>query len=155
MLQNKQQLIQEKNEVDQQANLLSQFIGNNPAFDTIDPVEQELLKVQGDLFWQYSEVLGKRIELKGVDFCDGPEKRTIQLSMDGLRSGLTRDTMELREVIEECFEDVPEHMKDELIEKFDAIACTINGLNCVSLPGDDSFTDMNETEVKHLGEGYE
>ncbi len=86
-----------------------------------------------------------------------PEKQTrkIKLSMDGLRHGLTRDTMELREVIEECFEHVPEHAKEELVTAFDAIACTINGLNCVSLDGDEDFNDMNETEVKHLGEGYD
>ena len=155
MLKNKSDLIQEKNEVHDQATLFSDFIGNNPAFEAIGPVEQELLKVQNDILWQHFEVLLKRIKIKEKDSFGKPEVRTVQLSMDGLRKDLTSDTMELREVIEECFDHLPDFMKEEMIEKFDAIACTINGLNCVSLPGDELFNELDDLEVKHLGEGCE
>lgn len=56
-----QRVIDEKKELDKKANALSEFIGHNPIFDTIDPEEQERLKVQNDIMWQYSEILGERI----------------------------------------------------------------------------------------------
>lgn len=54
-------LIEEKAELDARANALSQFIGHSDLFDTFDPYEQERMKVQNDLMWQLSEVLGARI----------------------------------------------------------------------------------------------
>jgi hypothetical protein len=56
-----ERVVQEKEELDKKANALSDFIGNSPIFETIDPEEQERLKEQNDIMWQYSEVLGKRI----------------------------------------------------------------------------------------------
>jgi hypothetical protein len=56
-----QRVMQEKAELDRKAKALSEFIGNNPAFDAIDPDEQERMKVQNDIMRQYSEVLGERI----------------------------------------------------------------------------------------------
>jgi len=56
-----QRVVDEKTELDTKANALSQFIGHSPIFGTLDPAEQERLKVQNDLMWQYSEVLGARI----------------------------------------------------------------------------------------------
>ena len=56
-----QRVVDEKNELDQKAKALSEFIGNSPLFDDIDPEEQERMKVQNDIMWQYSEVLGQRI----------------------------------------------------------------------------------------------
>jgi len=62
ILQNYQdRVINEKKELDKKAKDLSEFIGNSPIFETIDPAEQERLKVQNDIMWQYSEVLGARI----------------------------------------------------------------------------------------------
>ncbi len=54
-------VIAEKEELDKKAKALSEFIGNNPTFETLDPAEQERLKIQNDIMWQYSEVLGERI----------------------------------------------------------------------------------------------
>ena len=54
-------VVDEKTELDTKANALSQFIGHSPIFETLDAAEQERLKVQNDLMWQYSEVLGARI----------------------------------------------------------------------------------------------
>ncbi len=56
-----QRVVDEKAELDTKAKALSEFIGNNPIFDTLDPDEQERLKVQNDVMWQYSEILGARI----------------------------------------------------------------------------------------------
>ena len=56
-----QRVIDEKSEIDKKAVALSNFIGENPAFDKINPEEQDRLKEQNDIMWQYSEILGKRI----------------------------------------------------------------------------------------------
>lgn len=56
-----QRVIAEKAELDEKARKLSDFIGLNPKFTELDPREQELLRVQNDLMWQYSDVLGTRI----------------------------------------------------------------------------------------------
>jgi FtsZ-binding cell division protein ZapB len=52
-------------ELDKKAHELSQFIGCSPIFETIDPAEQERLKEQNDIMWQYSEILGARIAAFG------------------------------------------------------------------------------------------
>ena len=54
-------VIAEKNELEQKATKLSDFIGNSPLFETLDADEQERLRVQNDLMWQYFEVLTARI----------------------------------------------------------------------------------------------
>ncbi len=54
-------VVQEKDDLDKRAVALSIFIGLNQTFDTLDPEEQERMKVQNDLMWQLSEVLGARI----------------------------------------------------------------------------------------------
>lgn len=54
-------VIEEKNKLDKKAKSLSDFIGNSPTFDTINPEEQERLKEQCEIMWEYSEILGKRI----------------------------------------------------------------------------------------------
>lgn len=56
-----QRVIDEKTELDKKATALSIFISVNPIFNTIDPDEQELLKLQNDVMWQYSEILAQRI----------------------------------------------------------------------------------------------
>lgn len=56
-----QRVVEEKAELDKKAIDLSNFIGHSPIFETLDPADQELLKEQNDIMWQYSEILGKRI----------------------------------------------------------------------------------------------
>ena len=56
-------VITEKAELDIKAKALSNFIGNSDIFPTLNPVEQELMKEQCETMWEYSEILGKRIEL--------------------------------------------------------------------------------------------
>lgn len=69
-----QRVIDEKAALDKNAKALSVFISVNPVFETLDPAEQERMKVQNDLMWQYSEVLGQRIAAFGGSAA--PEFRT-------------------------------------------------------------------------------
>lgn len=54
----------EKAELDKKASALSEFIGTSNIFPTIDFVEQELLREQCEVMWQYSEILGNRLANK-------------------------------------------------------------------------------------------
>lgn len=54
-------VVDEKKELDKKATDLSNFIGTSPIFETLDAAEQERLKEQNDVMWQYSEILGARI----------------------------------------------------------------------------------------------
>lgn len=56
-----QRVVDEKTELDKKAVALSDFIGNSPIFETLDPAEQELLREQNDVMWLYSSILGARI----------------------------------------------------------------------------------------------
>ena len=58
-----QRVVDEKKELDEKANKLVDFISNSPTFETLTHTEQELLKNQQEIMWQYSEILGKRISL--------------------------------------------------------------------------------------------
>jgi hypothetical protein len=54
-------VIEEKTELEKKAKALSHFIGYSPIFETLDPAEQERLKEQNDIMWQYFEILEARI----------------------------------------------------------------------------------------------
>jgi hypothetical protein len=54
-------VIDEKTELDIKARALSQFIGTGDIFPTLDAAEQERLRLQCEIMWEYSEILGKRI----------------------------------------------------------------------------------------------
>lgn len=56
-----QRVVDEKDELEKKARALSDFIGNSPIFDTLDAAEQERLKEQNDVMWQYYEILEARI----------------------------------------------------------------------------------------------
>lgn len=60
-LPHQQRVIEEKRELDAKATALSNFIGLNKTFETIDATEQERLREQCEIMWQYSEILGARI----------------------------------------------------------------------------------------------
>ena len=63
MQEHEQRVVDEKQELDTKAKALSEFIGLNKFFLTLNPENQELMKEQCELMWEYSEVLGKRIDL--------------------------------------------------------------------------------------------
>lgn len=54
-------VVQEKRELDERATKLSEFIGTSGVFPTLPADEQERLREQCEIMWQYSEILGKRI----------------------------------------------------------------------------------------------
>ena len=54
-------VVDEKAELDIKAKTLSAFIGNNPDFELINSEERERMKLQNDIMWQLSEILGERI----------------------------------------------------------------------------------------------
>ena len=54
-------VIDEKLALDEKARALSAFIGHSDAFEGLDPAEQERLREQNEIMWQYSEILGSRI----------------------------------------------------------------------------------------------
>ena len=56
-----QRVVDEKAELDDKTKKLSDFIGSNDIFLTLDTAEQERLKEQNDIMWKYSEILGARI----------------------------------------------------------------------------------------------
>lgn len=57
-----QRVIDEKKELDEKAKKLSDFIGLSSEFENIPPDEQERLREQNEIMWQYSEILGQRID---------------------------------------------------------------------------------------------
>jgi len=61
MQEHQQRVVKEKQELDSKAKALSDFIGTSQTFVNIDKDEQERLKIQNDIMWQYSEILGQRI----------------------------------------------------------------------------------------------
>jgi len=56
-----QRVVDERFELNDKATKLNDFIGNNPLFENIASDEQEDLKVQLDIMFQYIEVLDRRI----------------------------------------------------------------------------------------------
>ena len=62
MLPHQQRVVDEKAELDKKAKALTDFIGLNPMFLSLDSAEQERMREQCEIMWQYSEILGKRIE---------------------------------------------------------------------------------------------
>lgn len=60
-LPHQQRVIEEKRELDAKATALSNFIGLNKTFETLDATEKERLREQCEIMWKYSEILGARI----------------------------------------------------------------------------------------------
>lgn len=78
-----QRVVDEKAELDKKATALSTFIGENPIFGTIDAAEQERLKEQCELMWEYSEILGARIAAFSSSDAPGfPARQTMRISIE-------------------------------------------------------------------------
>lgn len=58
-----ERVVKEKEELDIRAKALSDFIGNNTDFESLEEAEAELMREQCEVMWQLSEILGKRIDL--------------------------------------------------------------------------------------------
>ena len=73
----------------------------------------------------------------------------MNFSMNGFRSNLSSDVAQLRRLVKRVVDgdyDITDD-KYELIEAMDAVINASNGLNCVSIEGDDSFIEMGEVCV--------
>ncbi len=71
---------------------------------------------------------------------------TVGISMNGFRENLSTDIKELRSLIDNVIND-NYFDRDELAEAMNAVICASNGLNCVSMEGDDTFTDISHIEL--------
>jgi len=56
-----QRVIDELNELEEKANSLNEFIAYSDLFLGLDSKEQERLRLQLDIMWQYVEILRERI----------------------------------------------------------------------------------------------
>lgn len=56
-----QRVVQERNELKEKTEKLNEFVGHSDLFNKLPDVDQEDLKVQLDIMFQYLEVLDKRI----------------------------------------------------------------------------------------------
>lgn len=56
-----QRVVDERFELSEKSTKLNDFVGNNPLFEKLESDEQEDLKVQLDIMYQYIEVLDRRI----------------------------------------------------------------------------------------------
>lgn len=79
----------------------------------------------------------------------------LAFSMDGYRSNMVSDMKELHDAITAILNDVDAGDKEELIEKFDQVACGVNSLNCVSVKGMDSFSNMSDCATVPLLGDYD
>ena len=57
-----ERVTREKQEQEEKAMKLSEFIGYSDEFETLDPDEQELMKEHCEIMWEYYEILSKRID---------------------------------------------------------------------------------------------
>ena len=56
-----QRVTNELSELKNKTDMLNDFVGYNPEFLKIDKDEQERLRLQLDIMWQYVEILRERI----------------------------------------------------------------------------------------------
>ena len=76
----------------------------------------------------------------------------VNIDINGFRALMTENINALGEFLRDerhGFEGKSE--RDELVELFDQVACSVNCLNTISIPGVDSFDDVSEgNQVKLL-----
>lgn len=79
-----QRVVEEKAELDTKATALSKFIGEGTIFPALEAAEQERLKEQCELMWEYSEILGARIAAfsQAEDTLPVPKPKTIRVSIE-------------------------------------------------------------------------
>jgi hypothetical protein len=79
-----QRVIHEKTDLDTKATALSKFIAESAIFPTLDAAEQDRLKEQCEVMWEYSEILGARIAAFGT--ADGAQAtrkpQTIKVNIE-------------------------------------------------------------------------
>lgn len=77
--------------------------------------------------------------------------RPVQYSMNGWRGQLSDQVKELRGIAAAILAD-DWFDRDDLRAVVTELICMSNSVNCVSLPGNPTFSDMSDVEVAHLDE---
>lgn len=73
----------------------------------------------------------------------------MKFSMDGFRKTLSKDVRSLRDIIKDVVEG-NDYDEDDLIEAVNEVIQHSNVLNCVSIEGDESFTDISNISVEYI-----
>lgn len=71
----------------------------------------------------------------------------MKFSMNGYRRQLSEDISNLKRIVEDI-KTGNQYAEDELIEITNDLICKSNGLNCVSIKDDESFSDMSDLEIE-------
>lgn len=58
-----QRVLKEQEDLYVKVQALNEFVAYSDKFEELSLVEQELLKQQNEVMWEYWEILGKRIDL--------------------------------------------------------------------------------------------
>ncbi|RIW17845.1 hypothetical protein DS957_003485 [Vibrio harveyi] len=76
----------------------------------------------------------------------------IRFSMNGFRANLVSEMSELRTSLADVLNELSESDREDVIDKFDEVACSVNSLLHVSIEGNDDFKNMEgSAEVDLLG----
>jgi len=82
----------------------------------------------------------------------------MKVSMNGLRTNLTNDVNDLRDILNDEYNKIPCETLCNLKLVFDCVACDVNILNCTYDEDNESFSDLSnnykietfEQKSKHL-----
>lgn len=75
----------------------------------------------------------------------------VSFSMNGWRRNLSEEVRSLRDTAKQLLDD-EELDRDELRRVVDEIICMSNSVNCVSIEGEELFSDMSDVYVPILDE---
>ncbi|QNF19609.1 hypothetical protein FT688_03005 [Aeromonas hydrophila] len=75
----------------------------------------------------------------------------VGFSMNGWRRNLSEEVRSLRDTARQLLND-EEFDRDELRRVVDEIICMSNSVNCVSIEGEELFSDMSDVYVPILDE---
>ncbi len=75
----------------------------------------------------------------------------VSFSMNGWRRNLSEEVRSLRDAAKQLLDD-EELDRDELKRVVDEIICMSNSVNCVSIEGEELFSDMSDVYVPILDE---
>lgn len=73
----------------------------------------------------------------------------MKFSMNGFRHQLSRDIVELRDLVKDAIK-MELHDSEDLVDAMNRVITHSNVVNCVYNKDDPDFTDMNEVEIEHL-----
>tara|TARA_R110000851_G_scaffold320535_1_gene485472 strand:+ start:51 stop:296 length:246 start_codon:yes stop_codon:yes gene_type:complete len=74
----------------------------------------------------------------------------VSYSINGFRRGLAGSVNDLKEELEDIFDDIHPDNKERLENVFNELACISNSFNCVHVKGLEEFDDLSEDPVIEL-----